>query len=405
MNVCLVNNIYPPINTGSTYYTQGLANSLLQHGHKVVVITNQYQDKNYLEIEQEIKVYRLPVIKLPKLEIWMKFPDFNFSLTLSNYKRFNRILLDEQIQIIHQCNNIFDLIFFSAHFSTKLKIPLVCSIMTQIQHSNTFYNRLLVFFETSIIRHFFAKKVSAFIALDEESVCYINNRFNLGKNIIFIPYLIQQTDINHFYKHKKIDYKKTHFQMISLGHISNLKNRLEIIKAWKYVLKEIPQARLLIVGGIFSKKAKKLIQELNLSEHISFTGRVDHEKITDYIELSDFSCMFLSEDLPYHRGVGGASFEMMASGLPTVLDASNNFFGIQFPFVSDEHFIQAENRNERYLADIFISLFKQPDLREKIGKNGQKYVTQNLNWTTIIEKLENCYKTLIGFDNISNGQQ
>ena len=49
MNICLVNNLYPPINTGSSFYTKGLADNLARKGHKVVVITNQYGDKKGLE--------------------------------------------------------------------------------------------------------------------------------------------------------------------------------------------------------------------------------------------------------------------------------------------------------------------------------------------------------------------
>ncbi|MCH7833273.1 MAG: hypothetical protein IIC55_10445 [Proteobacteria bacterium] len=85
MNICLVNNLFPPINTGSSFYTYAVAKSLLKRGHNVVVITNRKDNERLIEYYKGIKVYRLPVLTLPKLELWMKFPDFNFSLFPKNF--------------------------------------------------------------------------------------------------------------------------------------------------------------------------------------------------------------------------------------------------------------------------------------------------------------------------------
>jgi len=391
MNICLVNNLYPPTNTGSSFYTRGLADNLSKRGHKLIVITNQVESKKFLEIENDVKIYRLPVKRFPELDIWMKFPDFNFSLTFKNFRTIKKILINENIQIIHQCNNIFDLVFFSSYFSRKLKIPLLCSIMTQIQHTNKFYNKILELFDKTVIRYFFSKNVSQYIALDKECIRYVNERFKIFNKILFVPYLIPQEDIDTSFNNKKNNYNKTYYRMLSLGHISNLKNRFEIIKAWRYVVNRIPKAKLVIVGDIFSRKSEKLIKALNIEKSIELTGRIPHCEIYKYIKNSDFSCMFLSENLSYHKGVGGANFEIMASGLPVVLDATDNFFGDDYPFKNGEQFISAKSRDPEYLSKIFIELFENPQLREKIGKAGQKFVREVITWDKIIDKLELVY--------------
>jgi glycosyltransferase involved in cell wall biosynthesis len=391
MNICLVNNLYPPINTGSSFYTKGLANNLSKRGHKVIVITNQVESKKILEIENDVKIYRLPVKRLPKLDVWMKFPDFNFSLTPKNFRSMKKILTYEEIQIIHQCNNIFDLVFFSSYFSRKFKIPLLCSIMTQIQHTNKFYNKILELFDKTVIRYLFSKNVSQYIALDKESIRYINERFKIFNKVLFVPYLIPQEDIDTSFNNRKNNYNKTYYRMLSLGHISNLKNRFETIKAWRYVVNRIPKAKLVIVGGIFSKKSEKLIKDLKIEKNIELTGRIPHSDIYKYINNSDFSCMFLSENLPYHKGIGGANFEIMASGLPVVLDATDNFFGNNFPFKDGKHYIRAKSRDPKYLSEIFIELFKNLQLRKKVGIAGQQFVRKVLAWDKIVDKLETLY--------------
>ena len=93
MNICLVNNLYPPINTGSSFYTYDLANHLYEKGHNVIIITNKVKGTIGFSMEDGVKVYRLPVIKLPRWKIWMKFPDFNFTLTPKNIKRIKKIFI------------------------------------------------------------------------------------------------------------------------------------------------------------------------------------------------------------------------------------------------------------------------------------------------------------------------
>lgn len=394
MNICLVNNLYPPINTGSSFYTYDLANYLSKKGHKVIVITNKVHGTNEVTIKDKVKIYRLRVIKLPKWKIWMKFPDFNFTLTPKNLKRIKEILIKERINIIHQCNNIFDLVFASSHFSRKLKIPLVCSLTTQIQHTNPFYNRILELFDKTIIKYLFSKNVYQYIALDKETEKYINERYNIYKKITLIPFSIPNDKGSNKIKSLKRNYEETYYTMVSLGHVSELKDRIELIKAWKLVTKKYPEAKIIIVGDIFSDTTKKIIHHLKLDKNIIFTGRICHEDVYKHLIEVDFGCMFAS-NVPYCRGLGTANMELMASGLPVVVDMDTNFFGDTFPVEADKHFIKAEKRSPERLSTKFIELFENPELREKIGKAGKEWVEEIIIWERIIDKLEEVYCEVI----------
>lgn len=392
MNICLVNNLYPPINTGSSFYTGGLAKNLAERGHKVIVITNQIESRGFLENEGNVKVYRLPVFKLPEFDIWMKFPHFNFSIFPSNLRKIRKIMEQEKVEIIHQCNNIFDLIFASAWVSRRSRVPLLCSIMTQIQHTNKAYNKILEIFDKTFIKFLFSRQVTQYLALDRESQRYIYERFCLKKNVTFTPFSIPKEDVEFAYQNRKSDYEKTHFRAISVGHVSNLKNRFEIIKAWANVVKKYPNAKLVIIGGIFSERSAILIKELKLVNNIEFTGRVPHQEVFEYMKSSDFSCMFLSAELPFAQGVGAANLETMAFGLPAVLDATEDFFGERFPFRSREHFIMAKNRDPQALSAKFIELFENPQLRKKVGMGGQKFVRETLDMDKVMDEMELIYK-------------
>ena len=87
--------------------------------------------------------------------------------------------------------------------------------------------------------------------------------------------------------------------------------------------------------------------------------------------------------------------ELMAGGLPVVVDMDNNFFGDDFYVENGVHFIKAENRNPEYLAGIFIKLFENPSLRQKIGENAKVWVTETMSYDNISSKLENVYTDVL----------
>lgn len=395
MNICLVNNLYPPINTGSSFYIRDLAKNLANRRHNVVVITNLVKGTKLLEIEGKIKIYRLPVFKLPKFKLWMNFPDFNFTLTPKNLKKIGKILIKEKIEVIHQCNTIFDLVFASSYFASKLNIPLICSVTTQIQHLNRFYNKILEIFDRVFIFLLFSKKVSRYIVLDKETERYVNQRYNLYENISLIPYSIPLDKEMSLLIDYKRDYSKTHYKMVSIGHVSDLKDRRELIESWKHVTKKFPHAKMVIVGGLFNKESEQLIKKLKLENNIILTGRIAHKDIAKFLIPADFGGVLLTKNIPFHKGFGTANIETMVSGLPVIVDADSNFFGEKFPIQKHEHFIQVADRDPKKLAKKFIELFENNEMREKIGKAGKKFVKDILTWDKITDELEQVYKNVI----------
>jgi glycosyltransferase involved in cell wall biosynthesis len=108
--------------------------------------------------------------------------------------------------------------------------------------------------------------------------------------------------------------------------------------------------------------------------------------------------MFLSKRLPYHKGIGTANLECLACGLPTITDSSNDFFGSGFPIKSWSQFISIESRDPKYLSDLFIMLFRDPDLRKSIGLSGKAFIEDNLTWEKITDLIEIMYKRILAKD-------
>jgi glycosyltransferase involved in cell wall biosynthesis len=396
MNIALINNVYPPIISGSSFYTMSLAQELAKKKHHVVVITAQSSNSNQLEEIDGVKIYRLPVYKLPQSSLWMNFPDFTFSLTPANIKRMLNILRNEKIEIMHQCNNIFDLVFASAYCSKKLHIPLVGSLTTQIQHPGKLINNILSLFDRHFLKHTYVKFVKHFIALDLETKRYIKTRYNRIQNVTLVPFTISPFMKELTLKHRKTDYSHVHFRGLSWGHISSLKDRLELIRAWSILVQKYPQAELVIIGNVLMPQIQEEIDKLGLNKNIRMTGKLPIEEIMDLIAVSDFGCMFLSEHLPFNKGVGTTNLETMACGLPTIIDAGDAFFGTEYEFVGGKEFILPQTRQPEELAAIICELFENEELRSRVGNAGRYFVQDLLTWDHIITDLEEVYHNQLG---------
>jgi glycosyltransferase involved in cell wall biosynthesis len=393
MNICLINNIFPPILTGSSIFTIDLATQLQKNGHNVVVITSKTEICS-LELEVHstgFKLYRLDRLRLFRSNLWMNFPDFYFTLFPSNFKRIRGILKTNNIQIIHQCNNIFDLVFASAYFAKKLKIPLVCSLMTQIQHVNPFLNKLLEIFDKTIVRNCFAKYVDVFVAGDKETARYINERYGIFDRIHFLHLGISNLES---FANVKRNYKKSTNILVSVGHVSSVKDRKELITSLPAIKARIPGAKIKIIGSLFSKKIEIAIRKNSLFNEVLFTGKVERDQIPDLIVDADVGSMFFS-NVPYCKGVGAANIELMASGLPVILDAYEDNFGPNLPFKNGIHFIKLESRDPKWLANKIIELYENPALREQIGSAGKQFVLEQLSWVKITPLMEQLYVSIL----------
>jgi glycosyltransferase involved in cell wall biosynthesis len=393
MKICLINNLFPPILTGSSLFTLDLATQLQRRGHDVIVITSKTtQCKAEFEIhENGFKIYRIYRLRLFKNNLWMNFPDFYLTLFPSNFKRIKEILIQNNVEVIHQCNNIFDLVFVSAYFSRKLKLPLICSLTTQIQHSNPFLNKILELFDKTIIKHFFAKHVDFYITGDKETERYVNERYNRFSGLKILHYGISGMEM---FSEINRDYSQTNNILVSLGHVSKIKDRKALIDAWPNVKASIANAKIKIIGSLFSKQIETDIDNYKLKNDIIFTGLVERNKIPEVIKDADIGSMFFS-NIPYSKGVGSANIELMASGLPVILNVDENNFGPDKPFKNGIHYVKLESRNPEWLSKKIIELFENPDLRERIGKAGKEFVTTQLTWEKNIPLFENIYAEAI----------
>jgi len=198
------------------------------------------------------------------------------------------------------------------------------------------------------------------------------------------------------FKSKKLpnNFKSKFFQenekiVISIKPLRSECDVETLVKAAPKILKEIPEARFLIVGeGDQKEKLINLANSLGVAQAIKFLGWIQPEDIPLYLNLADvFVCTSLVDS-----GLASSIAEAMACELPVVVSNSgdNSLFikngenGFVFPVKDSET-----------LAKYVILLLKNEDLRRKLAKVNRRLIEEKNNYQKEMEKMEKIYENLI----------
>jgi len=165
------------------------------------------------------------------------------------------------------------------------------------------------------------------------------------------------------------------------------------IKSMPRILREIPHAKLLLVGGKgppeYETYLKKLCRDLKVERNVEFTGWVDFSLVPSYIAASNV-CL-----IP-HRPSGHTNttiphklFQYMAMRKPvivtdckplkTIVEECN--CGIVVP---------PDDFNA--MAEAIIKLYKDEDYARLLGENGRRMVEEKYNWKNEARKLLKVYE-------------
>jgi len=145
---------------------------------------------------------------------------------------------------------------------------------------------------------------------------------------------------------------------------------------------------LLIIGeGTLRQELGELIRRRNLSRHVTMTGWVEHDKISDYINAMDVAV--LSNSNPW--GSPMKIFEYMVMGKPVVAPA---YEPVEEIITSGENGILFKPGDYSGFKQAVLALMDDEDLRRKIGDNARDTVVKSHTWLRNAEKIVEIYKNL-----------
>ena len=182
--------------------------------------------------------------------------------------------------------------------------------------------------------------------------------------------------------------------ILFIGRLTWVKGADPLILAMPQVLKEVPDAKLVLLGiGDQEQMLSQMVRDLHLGTNVLLHFKmVPEEERLLYYAASDL-CVFPSKYEPF----GIVCTEAMSMGKPVVVGARGTS-GFREQIIATGEGICGYHVNPHDPSDIaqyLVKILKSPDLAEKMGKNGRQRVLDHFTWDIISDRTIKIYQEVV----------
>jgi len=175
--------------------------------------------------------------------------------------------------------------------------------------------------------------------------------------------------------------------VLFVGRLEPIKGVEYLIRAAQQVTTEKHKVKFLIIGeGTSRRKLEKLVNSLNLAEHVIFVGKISNSRVSEYMILSDILVLpSLSESF------GIVNLEAMSCGLPII---ATNVGGIPEIVENNINGLLVNPKNANQIAEKILEMLENRR-KMQIISNNNKAKAKKFSWEHIVDCLEDVYFSLL----------
>lgn len=180
--------------------------------------------------------------------------------------------------------------------------------------------------------------------------------------------------------------------IVCVARLVHRKGQDKLIDAMPSILESISNAHLLIVGqGPYQSKLVKRVKKLGLEENVTFVGRINYEKLPEYICVGDLFAMpsrsrFGGLEV---EGLGIAYLEASACGLPVIAGSSG---GAPDAVVDGKSGTVVNGTDITAIANTVIKFLRDPEGSQQMGQFGRNWVVEKWRWEIWSQAFERLLK-------------
>jgi phosphatidyl-myo-inositol alpha-mannosyltransferase len=260
-------------------------------------------------------------------------------------------------------------------------LPLAVLRASRATNIGTFHafrrSNIAYFYGKPILRYFFGK-LHGRITVSEAARDFVSERFRADYRVIpngidFVRFSCPRPRLARF--------DDGRLNVLFVGRLEKRKGLSYLLRAWGPVHEDVPEARLLVVGGGAGLKHYRAF--VGDRDDIVFAGKVSDGELLDYYHTADVFCA---------PSTGGESFgmvllEAMAAGKPLV---TTNIAGYDEVVTQGSQGLLVPPRDPDALASALISLLRDPELRAALGSEGKRSAEQYA-WPRVAERVLEYY--------------
>lgn len=404
LNIALLGYRSNPYSGGQGIYLKHLAKALTDAGHSVDVISGE----PYPELDAGINLIKLPGLNLfaeekpfralqwrhllsaTDLFEWLSFNSGGFPEPFTFGRRLLRYLrqTNKRYDIIHdnQCLAPALVALQRKHMTVVSTIhhPITHDLAIALAHEKKWSMRLLIkrwhLFLRMQIR--VAKKLNHIVTVSENSKRDIGSDFGVDPARLTVVY--NGVDSKTFAPRPNVP--RQPMQLISTASADQpLKGTRYLIEAMALLSKEFPDLRLTFIGKPNpGGPTDQRLEATGLKSRIEFHHGIEADAIADLYARASIAVV-PSE----YEGFGFPAAEAMACEVAVVSTS-----GGALPEVVGDAGIIVPCKDAEALAAGIRKLLVNPELRDRLARQGRQRILQNFNWDTVAHQLTDYYHTI-----------
>ncbi len=386
MNILVVGGMYPPMRTGTAFYTHNLASELQRQGHAVEVVTLGATLSE--ATENGLRVHRLPAWRLPLAGFFKHYQ--LCALNPLNWWRLSRIARRFKADAVLLVNHYLDIALPAAFAAWRVGVPLACSVGTQLQSLNPRRDRILNLLDRLICGHVVFPFCDAVVAWDTQIRQYLVDV--QGQSILSKTHIVNYGvagDGAALLAHNN-DHRERGL-ILGVGAVSEQRSFVPLVEAFALLAPAFPALRMRIVGHVYYDEAPRLARSLGLGERIEFLGERPHEEVLEHMKAAD---LLYSSLTGRYVGMGTATIEAMLLAVPTVVNTPLDLLGTA-TLVDGEHLVQCTEHTPEAIAKCLRPLLSDEANRHRVGMGGRRFVQDHMSWPKVARDMSGLLNDLV----------
>ena len=401
-----------PYSGGQGIYIKHLSKALSDRGHQVSVLSGP----PYPELHESVKLIKIPSLGLFETPNRMSLFGTNLLFRPLDFYEWLTVMTGgfpepytfgkRVLKYLQQHKRDFEVILDNQSLSgSLLKIQEIIPLAVTIHHPITKDHKLEMQNASnwkeklsSIRWHNFlpmqkrvAPKLIKIICVSKPSKEDVIEEFNVDPNKIEV--ILNGIDINTFTT-SSFDNREENKIITTASADIPLKGLKYLIKSLPKILDSFPKTTLTVIGkSPNNSEVSKLIEDLNLSDVITFRSGISEKEIVDLYHSSELAVI-----PSLYEGFGFGAGEAMACGVPLISTHSGGLKEV----VGDAA-IKILPSSAGEIEKAVINLFNNPDEMRKLSIRGRQRMEEIFDWKIAASSYESSFKGVIeSFNNEYN---
>ena len=180
--------------------------------------------------------------------------------------------------------------------------------------------------------------------------------------------------------------------MLYIGDTGIRRGLKTAIKSIAILKNKVENIKLVIVGKNSTDNIlKKLVKDLQIENYVDFLGWKNQDLFPSYILSSDICISPLYRNLHHDTTYANKIFQYMSLGKPVLI---SNAIAQKTMIEKVNSGLIHKEKDTVDFSDKVLKLYKDVELRNKLGENGKRFIEDEFSWEQTSKKLIHLYDNL-----------